>query len=304
MEMYNQAKKNSSCCSKVASANIQRARNLWRIESPTKFYHDAIWMSPLIDKILCSGLVYDRNEHVHVPETAQGEEPLPSDKRTDESSDEASESSYEASESGSEIPVDCFFPEVDDYVEFMHTADAVSRRRGIEIDNFTGSFEMIPANPKIRTANWRRERVVLKFVPLDRAVVSAAAQLGRDEKKVRQQDHRTVGSFAINDEFDCMVMPQVLRQTSTFSVAPAVARLTLMELFSLAQQARDYLENVGFLPGRAGTDAGETGAQLVVPDLGCMERRDPSDLPFMMDAFAFGVAEEVAAASHVRDHET
>ncbi|KAJ1558087.1 hypothetical protein HK405_014443, partial [Cladochytrium tenue] len=252
---------------------------------------------------------------------------------TDESSDEASESSYEASESGSEIPVDCFFPEVDDYVEFMHTADAVCRRRGIEIDNFNGSFEMIPANPKIRTANWRRERVVLKFVPYRSTELSFLRLLNSDEMRSKPGNRtiKLLDHFAIDDDFDGMLMPQVLRfdevQTSRFDVAPAVARLTPTELLSLAQQAREYvkfleseglvhrdlkIENVGFLPRRAASGGGDTGPQLVVLDLGRMERRDPSDLvheyytprkycpqeffrssegcsPFLMDEFAAGV---------------
>ncbi|KAJ1554270.1 hypothetical protein HK405_005530 [Cladochytrium tenue] len=227
-----------------------------------------------------------------------------------------------ATESEAEMPSERFFPEIDDYVKFMFNADTVCRQRGIMINRVDGSFEIVPPNRQVRTAEWRGKPIVLKFVPHRSTELSFLLLLNSDHMRSRP-GNRTIellNHFAVDDEFDCLMLPRV----SMFDEAPA---LTPSEMLSLAQQARGYaaflesvglvhrdlkLENVGFLPGRTGTGAGDTGAQLAVLDLGRMERRDPSDLvreyyvprnccppeffqssegcsPFVMDAFAAGV---------------
>ncbi|KAJ1559428.1 hypothetical protein HK405_010676, partial [Cladochytrium tenue] len=230
-----------------------------------------------------------------------------------------------ATEPEAEIPSERFFPEIDDYVTFMRNADALCKRRGIEIDSFDGNFEIVPSNRKVRTGEWREKPIVLKFVPRRSTELSFLLLLNSDDMRSKS-GNRTIellDHFAIDDEFDCLVLPRVSRFE-----APAVARLAPSEMLSLAKQAREYaaflesmglvhrdlkLENVGFLPGPLVIGAGDNiSAQLVVLDLGRMERRDPSDLvheyyvprkycppeffrstegcsPFKMDAFAAGV---------------
>ncbi|KAJ1566754.1 hypothetical protein HK405_008526, partial [Cladochytrium tenue] len=214
-----------------------------------------------------------------------------------------------------------------DYVDFMLHADEVCKIRGIVIEDF-GNYELIPPNPKIRDAERRGQQVILKFVARESAELNFLRLLDSVELR-RHPENRTIkllDRFAVDEEFDCLVLPKV----STFDNRPAIARLAPTNLLAMAQQMREYvtflaaeglvhrdlkLENVGFR-------AVGPGAELVVLDLGRMERRNTSDLvheyfvpheysppefdsrkgcsPFEMDAFAAGVvAEKLEAMANV-----
>ncbi|KAJ1566417.1 hypothetical protein HK405_009892, partial [Cladochytrium tenue] len=195
-------------------------------------------------------------------------------------------------EGAKEIPSSSFLSDIDEYISFLEDADMVCQERGIMIEKTNGTFEMIPANRKIRAAKWREQEVMLKFVQRQSSELFFLQLLGSPDLW-REPGNRTVellDHFAVNDELDCLVLPRVIM----FDSLAAAKLLTAADLVKLAHQVREYaaflaskglvhrdlkMENVGFRADRNGSSAGGLlgSTELVVLDLGRMEWRRQSE---------------------------